>query len=140
MNEILEKFTSLDPKTIMIVVGIIAMIGGIDTNINSESWAESAWGTEISAESKNIAETYEKIWGVFIMPLGLLCITAALVLDDKNRAVMAFYSGSVMSAFFIGFFLFMRTTDYTSPSIEFIVPPFILLGIVIYSGYKHMQE
>ena len=137
---IVEKFTSLDPKTIMIVVGIIAMIGGIDTNINSESWAESAWGTEISAESKNIAETYEKIWGVFIMPLGLLCITAALVLDDKNRAVMAFYSGSVMSAFFIGFFLFMRTTDYTSPSIEFIIPPFVVLGILIFSGYKHMQE
>ena len=137
---IVEKFTSLDPKTIMIVVGIIAMIAGIDTNINSESWAESAWGTEISAESKNIAETYEKIWGVFIMPLGLLCITAALVLDDKNRAVMAFYSGCVMLAFFIGFFLFMRTTDYTSPSIEFIIPPFVVLGILIFSGYKHMQE
>ena len=137
---IVEKFTSLDPKTIMIVVGTIAMIGGIDTNINSESWAESAWGTEISAESKNIAETYEKIWGVFIMPLGLLCITAALVLDDKNRAVMAFYSGCVMLAFFIGFFLFMRTPDYTSPSIEFIIPPFVILGILIYSGYKHMQE
>ena len=43
------------------------------------------------------------------MPLGLLCITAALVLDDKNRAVMAFYSGCVMLAFFIGFFAFMRT-------------------------------
>ena len=140
MNEILEKFTSLDPKTIMIVVGTIAMIGGIDTNINSETWAESAWGTEISAESKNIAETYEKIWGVFIIPLGLLCITAALVLDDKNRAVMAFYSGCVMLAFFIGFFLFMRTTDYTSPSIEFIIPPFAILGILIFSGYKHMQQ
>ena len=111
---IVEKFTSLDPNTIMIVVGIIAMIGGIDTNINSESWAESAWGTEISAESKNIAETYEKIWGVFIMPLGLLCITAALVLDDKNRAVMAFYSGCVMLAFFIGFFLFFPL-DFLEP-------------------------
>ena len=137
---IIENFKNLDPKTIMITVGIFAMIGGIDTNINSEAWAESAWGTEISAESKNIAETYEKIWGVFIMPLGLLCITAALVLDDKNRAVMAFYSGCVMLAFFIGFFLFMRTTDYTSPSIEFIIPPFVILGILIYSGYKHMQE
>ena len=137
---IIENFKNLDPKTIMITVGIFAMIGGIDTNINSEAWAESAWGTEISAESKNIAETYEKIWGVFIMPLGLLCITAALVLDDKNRAVMAFYSGCVMLAFFIGFFLFMRTTDYTSPSIEFIIPPFVILGILIFSGYKHMQE
>ena len=137
---ILEKFKNFDPQTIMIVVGIFAIIGVIDTNINSEAWAVSAWGTEISAESKNIAETYEKIWGVFIMPLGLLCITAALVLDDKNRAVMAFYSGCVMLAFFLGFFAFMRTTDYTSPSIEFIIPPFVILGILIYSGYKHMQE
>ena len=88
---IVEKFKNFDPQTIMIVVGTFAIIGGIDTTVNSEGWAESAWGTEISAESKNIAETYEKIWGVFIMPLGLLCITAALVLDDKNRAVMAFY-------------------------------------------------
>ena len=107
---------------------------------NSERWAESAWGTEISAESKNIAETYEQIWGVFIMPLALLCITAALVLDDKNRAVMAFYSGCVMLAFFLGFFAFMRTTDYTSPTIEWIIPPFAILGILIYSGYRHMQE
>ena len=61
------------------------MIGGIDTNVNSEAWAEVLMNGEKSAESKNIAETYEKIWGVFIMPLGLLCITAALVLDDKNR-------------------------------------------------------
>ncbi len=137
---ILEKFKNFDPQTIMIVVGTFAIIGGIDTTVNSESWAESAWGTEISAESKNIAETYEKIWGVFIMPLGLLCITAALVLDDKNRAVMAFYSGCVMLAFFLGFFAFMRTTDYTSPSIEWIIPPFAILGILIYSGYRHMQE
>ena len=137
---ILEKFKNFDPQTIMIVVGIFAIIGGIDTNINSEAWAESAWGTEISAESKNIAETYEQIWGVFIMPLGLLCITAALVLDDKNRAVMAFYSGCVMLAFFLGFFAFMRTTDYTSPSIEWIIPPFAILAILIYSGHKHMQE
>ena len=136
---ILEKFKNFDPQTIMIVVGTFAIIGGIDTTVNSESWAESAWGTEISAESKNIAETYEKIWGVFIMPLGLLCITAALVLDDKNRAVMAFYSGCVMLAFFLGFFAFMRTTDYTSPSIEWIIPPFAILGILIYSGYRHMQ-
>ena len=137
---IVEKFKNFDPQTIMIVVGTFAIIGGIDTTVNSESWAESAWGTEISAESKNIAETYEKIWGVFIMPLGLLCITAALVLDDKNRAVMAFYSGCVMLAFFLGFFAFMRTTDYTSPSIEWIIPPFAILGILIYSGYRHMQE
>ena len=137
---IVEKFKNFDPQTIMIVVGTFAIIGGIDTTVNSEGWAESAWGTEISAESKNIAETYEKIWGVFIMPLGLLCITAALVLDDKNRAVMAFYSGCVMLAFFLGFFAFMRTTDYTSPSIEWIIPPFAILGILIYSGYRHMQE
>ena len=137
---ILEKFKNFDPQTIMIVIGIFAIGGGIDTAVNSERWAESAWGTEISAESKNIAETYEKIWGVFIMPLGLLCITAALVLDDKNRAVMAFYSGCVMLAFFLGFFAFMRTTDYNSPSIEYIIPPFLILGILIYSGYRHMQE
>ena len=137
---IVEKITSFDPKTYMIFIGVFAALGGIDTFVNAESWAESAWGTEMSAESKHIAETYEKIWGVFIMPLGLLCITAALVLDDKNRAVMAFYSGCVMLAFFIGFFLFMRTTDYTSPSIEFIIPPFVILGILIFSGYKHMQE
>ena len=137
---ILEKFKNFDPQTIMIVIGIFAIGGGIDTAVNSERWAESAWGTEISAESKNIAETYEKIWGVFIMPLGLLCITAALVLDDKNRAVMAFYSGCVMLAFFLGFFAFMRTTDYNSPSIEYIIPPFLILGILIYSGHKHMQE
>ena len=74
------------------------------------------------------------------MPFGLLCITAALVLDDKNRAVMAFYSGCVMLAFFLGFFAFMSTTDYTSPSIEWIIPPFAILGILIYSGYRHMQE
>ncbi|MDC0243427.1 hypothetical protein OAK07_01935 [Marine Group III euryarchaeote] len=149
MNEILEKFKSLDPKIILILVGCIAAFAGIENNLNAEMWAESGWGEEcktddavdcISSESMNIAETYEKIWGLFIVPIGLLCITAALVLDDKNRAVMAFYSGSLMLVFFIVFFIFLNSTDYSSPTAEFIVPPFILLGIVIYSGYKHMQE
>ena len=34
---IIENFKNLDPKTIMITVGIFAMIGGIDTNVNSEA-------------------------------------------------------------------------------------------------------
>ena len=140
MNEILEKIKSFDPKTYMIFVGIIAALGGIDTFLNAEMWAESAWGTEISAESKNIAETYEKIWGLFILPLAGLCITAALVLDEKNRAVMAFYSGLVMLAFFGVFFSVMQTLDYESPSLPFMLLPVAFISLLIYSGYKHMQE
>ena len=40
MNEILEKIKSFDPKTYMIFVGIIAALGGIDTFVNAEMWAE----------------------------------------------------------------------------------------------------
>ena len=45
---IIENFKNLDPKTIMITVGIFAMIGGIDTNVNSEAWAERQMGRDIS--------------------------------------------------------------------------------------------
>jgi len=137
---IVEKIKSFDPKTYMIFIGVFAALGGIDTFVNAETWAESAWGTEISAESKNIAETYEKIWGLFILPLAGLCITAALVLDEKNRAVMAFYSGLVMLAFFVVFFSIMQTLDYESPSLPFILLPVALISLLIYSGYKHKDN
>lgn len=137
---IVEKIKSFDPKTYMIFIGVLAALGGIDTFVNAETWAESAWGTEISAESKNIAETYEKIWGLFILPLAGLCITAALVLDEKNRAVMAFYSGLVMLAFFVVFFSIMQTLDYESPSLPFILLPVALISLLIYSGYKHKDN
>ena len=137
---IVEKITSFDPKTYMIFVGVIAALGGIDTFVNAEMWAESAWGTEISAESKNIAETYEKIWGLFLLPLAGLCITAALVLDEKNRAVMAFYSGLVMLAFFGLFFAVMQTLDYENPALPFMLMPIVIVSLLIYSGYKHMQD
>ena len=137
---IVEKIKSFDPKTYMIFIGVLAALGGIDTFVNAEMWAESAWGKEISAESKNIAETYEKIWGLFILPLAGLCITAALVLDEKNRAVMAFYSGLVMLAFFVVFFSIMQTLDYESPSLPFILLPVALISLLIYSGYKHKDN
>ena len=137
---IMEKITSFDPKTYMIFIGVFAALGGIDTFVNAESWAESAWGTEMSAESKNIAETYEKIWGLFVLPLAGLCITAALVLDEKNRAIMAYYSGLVMLAFFVVFFSVMQTLDYESPSLPFILFPVVILGLLIYSGYSHKDN
>lgn len=137
---IVEKITSFDPKTYMIFVGVIAALGGIDTFVNAEMWAESAWGTEISPESKNIAETYEKIWGLFLLPLAGLCITAALVLDEKNRAVMAFYSGLVMLAFFGLFFSVMQTLDYKSPALPFMLMPIVIVSLLIYSGYKHKDN
>ena len=137
---IVEKITSFDPKTYMIFVGVIAALGGIDTFVNAEMWAESAWGTEISAESMNIAETYEKIWGLFLLPLAGLCITAALVLDEKNRAVMAFYSGLVMLAFFGLFFSVMQTLDYENPALPFMLMPIVIVSLLIYSGYKHKDN
>ena len=137
---IVEKITSFDPKTYMIFVGVIAALGGIDTFVNAEMWAESAWGTEISAESMNIAETYEKIWGLFLLPLAGLCITAALVLDEKNRAVMAFYSGLVMLAFFGLFFSVMQTLDYKNPALPFMLMPIVIVSLLIYSGYKHKDN
>ncbi len=137
---IVEKITSFDPKTYMIFVGVIAALGGIDTFVNAEMWAESAWGAEISPESKNIAETYEKIWGLFLLPLAGLCITAALVLDEKNRAVMAFYSGLVMLAFFGLFFSVMQTLDYKSPALPFMLMPIVIVSLLIYSGYKHKDN
>tara|TARA_B100001113_G_scaffold177332_1_gene145278 strand:- start:492 stop:866 length:375 start_codon:yes stop_codon:yes gene_type:complete len=124
----------------MIFVGVIAALGGIDTFVNAEMWAESAWGAEISPESKNIAETYEKIWGLFLLPLAGLCITAALVLDEKNRAVMAFYSGLVMLAFFGLFFSVMQTLDYKSPALPFMLMPIVIVSLLIYSGYKHKDN
>ena len=137
---IVEKITSFDPKTYKIFVGVIAALGGIDTFVNAEMWAESAWGAEISPESKNIAETYEKIWGLFLLPLAGLCITAALVLDEKNRAVMAFYSGLVMLAFFGLFFSVMQTLDYKSPALPFMLMPIVIVSLLIYSGYKHKDN
>ena len=42
----MDAKTIFQPKIWYIIAGAMALIGGIENNINAESWAESAWGAD----------------------------------------------------------------------------------------------
>jgi hypothetical protein len=43
-----------------------------------------------------------------------------------------------MIAFFLLMFVMLNSTGYNMPGVAFLVPPFILLGGLSYSGFLHM--
>ena len=42
----MDAKTIFQPKIWYIICGAMALIGGIENNINAESWADSAWGAD----------------------------------------------------------------------------------------------
>ena len=49
-------------------------------------------------------------------------------------------NGGVMLLIFIMIFVVLPTTGYNLPGVAWLIPPFILMGALITSGYLHMNE
>ena len=46
VSDNMDAKTIFQPKIWYIVCGVVALAGGIENNINAETWAESAWGVD----------------------------------------------------------------------------------------------
>ena len=59
----MDAKTIFQPKIWYIICGAMALLGGIENNINAENWAESAWGTD-GVNDQTVA--MEVLFGVFM--------------------------------------------------------------------------
>ena len=129
--------TIFRPRVWYIISGALALIGGIENIINASSWAENAWGVEnVNAQS----EAMEVLFGTFMIGFGAMSLTSAFVLKGTAQGMFAMFNGGVMIAFFLLMFVMLNSTGYDMPGVAFLVPPFILLGGLSYSGYLHMTD
>ena len=122
------------PKIWYIICGAMALIGGIENNINAESWAESAWGVD-GVNDQSLA--MEALFGLFMAGFGAMALTSAFVLSGTSQAKFAMVNGGVMMAFFLAMFVVLGDTGYELPGVAFLIPPFLLLGGLTTAGYLH---
>ena len=122
------------PKIWYIICGAMALIGGIENNINAESWAESAWGVD-GVNDQSLA--LEALFGLFMAGFGAMALTSAFVLSGTSQAKFAMANGGVMMAFFLAMFAVLGDTGYELPGVAWLIPPFLLLGGLTTAGYLH---
>ena len=122
------------PKIWYIICGVMALIGGIENNINAESWAESAWGVD-GVNDQSLA--MEALFGLFMAGFGAMALTSAFVLSGTSQAKFAMANGGVMMAFFLAMFVVLGDTGYVLPGVAWLIPPFLFLGGLTTAGYLH---
>ena len=122
------------PKIWYIICGAMALIGGIENNINDESWAESAWGVD-GVNDQSLA--MEALFGLFMAGFGAMALTSAFVLSGTSQAKFAMANGGVMMAFFLAMFVVLGDTGYELPGVAWLIPPFLFLGGLTAAGYLH---
>ena len=122
------------PKVWYIICGAMALIGGIENNINAETWAESAWGAD-GVNDQSLA--MEALFGLFMAGFGAMALTSAFVLSGTSQAKFAMVNGGVMMAFFLAMFVVLGDTGYELPGVAWLIPPFLLLGGLTTAGYLH---
>ncbi|MEL0268622.1 MAG: hypothetical protein VXA14_05890 [Euryarchaeota archaeon] len=122
------------PKIWYIICGAMALFGGIENNINAESWAESAWGVD-GVNDQSLA--MEALFGLFMAGFGAMALTSAFVLSGTSQAKFAMVNGGVMMAFFLAMFVVLGDTGYELPGVAWLIPPFLLLGGLTTAGYLH---
>ena len=98
ISDNMDAKTIFQPKIWYIICGAVALIGGIENNINAETWAESAWG-EGNANEQALA--MEALFGLFMCGFGAMGLTCAFALEGTAQAKFALANGAVISAFFI---------------------------------------
>ena len=102
------------PKIWYIICGAMALIGGIENNINAETWAKSAWGAE-GVNDQSLA--MEMLFGLFMCAFGAMGLVCAFTLEGKTQAKFAMVNGGVMIAFFLVMFVMLPTSGYSMPGI-----------------------
>ena len=133
----MDMKTIFRPKVWYIICGAMALFGGIENNINASTWAESAWG---AAGVNDQSLAMEVLFGTFMIGFGAMSLTSAFVLEGTAQGKFAVFNGGVMMAFFLLMFVMLNSTGYNMPGVAWLIPPFIFLGGLTFSGYLHMND
>jgi len=140
VNEILE------PKNLLIAVGIMVIVLSCLGMANSEQWAEWAWDDEPVGEHD---AAYEQMWALHMLPMGIMAIGTGLFVKGKPLAQMSMLAsasillviGGVMGGYMTG----EHGYDGTPPVAWLILPILsllltLVLGIVGYMKFKQFNE
>jgi hypothetical protein len=132
----------LQPKIMMIALGIVVMILSLYGIMNGEEWAEIGWGGAENVLAHDAA--YEEMWALHIMPLGVMAILTAVTVTGKELARMAMYSPIVLVILLGGMGVLAGDNGYggTPEGVGLFLP--IIMVILTLStgiaGYMHKDD
>ena len=142
----METKEILEPKNLLIAIGIMVIVISCLGMANSEQWAEWAWDDEPVGEQD---AAYEQMWALHMLPLGILAIGTGLFVTGKPLAQMSMLAsvaillviGGGMGGYMVG----KHGYDGTPPVQWLIIPLLtllltLILGIVGYMKYKQFNE
>jgi len=140
--KIMDIKETLQPKTMMIALGIIVIILSIYGMMNGEEWAEIGWGGAENVLAHDAA--YEEMWALHLMPLGVMALLTAVTVTGKELAKMAMYSPIVLVILLGGMGVLTSDNGYGgTPEGVGMVLPLIMVIVTIstgIAGYMHKDD
>ena len=142
----METKDILEPKNLLIAIGIMVIVISCLGMANSEQWAEWAWDDEPVGEHD---AAYEQMWALHMLPLGILAIGTGLFVTGKPLAQMSMLASAaillVIGGGMGGYMVGKHGYDGTPPVQWLIIPLLtllltLILGIVGYMKYKQFNE
>ena len=130
----------LQPKIMMIALGVTVILGSIYGMMNGDEWAEVGWGGADNVLAHDAA--YEEMWALHIMPLGVMAILTAITVTGKELAKMALYSPVVLVIIIGGMGVLTNENGYgasTPEGVGMLIPISMLLATILtgVAGYMH---
>ena len=123
----------LNPKGWLIGLGAFIVLFATMGVLDPESVAEMAWGKDVVVSEEMIA--YEAMWGLHMIPIGILAISTALFVKGEALAKMAMISSASMTLIVGGGMMyFTRKYEYSTEGTMAVVMPLIVISATIAMG------
>lgn len=139
----MEPKDVLEPKNLLIAIGLMVVVIACLGMANSEQWAEWAWDDEPVGEHD---AAYEQMWALHMVPLGVMAVGTGLFVRGKPLAQMSVLASAtilvVIAGGMLGYMTGKHGYDGTPPVAWVILPALTLLltlvlGIV---GFLKLKE
>lgn len=139
----MEPKDVLEPKNLLIAIGLMVVVIACLGMANSEQWAEWAWDDEPIGEHD---AAYEQMWALHMVPLGVMAVGTGLFVKGKPLAQMSVLASAtilvVIAGGMLGYMSGKHGYDGTPPVAWVILPALTLLltlvlGIV---GFLKLKE
>lgn len=131
----------LNPKGWLIGLGVVVLLLGTMNVFTAEEVAEMGWGEDNVAAHD---EAYEQMWGLHMIPYGILAIATGLFVKGKALSQMAMTASGAMVVIVGGGMMWLTNKhEYGNDGTAALVIPLIIMGVTILmgvAGYLHMDD
>ena len=135
----------LDPKKLLIAIGLMVIVISCLGMANSEEWAEWGWDDEPIGDHD---AAYEQMWALHMLPIGVMAIGTGLFVTGKPLAQMSMLSSAAIVVIIgggMGYLTGHHGYDGSPPTVWLIIPILallstLLLGIAGYMMYKDLEK